>query len=137
MLFSHAGLGKAANHPVQTVDWFDCVKWSNARSQQAGLTPVYYTDAGLTQVYATGDVDAFVCELGGQRVSVADGGGMGEGGAGRVERASGFRGATRFPKARRIIKVIQILQQAVTPTIWGHILVTTQILIRWEHGGRW
>ena len=45
--FVHAGLGKAANHPVQTVDWYDAVKWSNARSQQAGLTPVYYTDAGV------------------------------------------------------------------------------------------
>jgi formylglycine-generating enzyme required for sulfatase activity len=52
--FDHAGSGKAANHPVQTVDWYDCVKWCNARSQQAGLTPVYYTDAGLTQVYTTG-----------------------------------------------------------------------------------
>ena len=49
--FVHAGLGKAANHPVQLVNWYDCVKWSNARSQQAGLTEVYYTDAGLTQVY--------------------------------------------------------------------------------------
>ena len=47
--------GKAANHPVETVDWYDCVKWSNARSQQAGLTPVYYTDAGFTQVYTNGD----------------------------------------------------------------------------------
>ena len=53
--FSHAGVGKAANHPVQTVDWYDCVKWCNARSQQAGLTPVYYTDAGFTQVYTNGD----------------------------------------------------------------------------------
>ena len=35
--FVHAGAGKAANHPVQTVDWFDCVKWCNARSQQAGI----------------------------------------------------------------------------------------------------
>jgi formylglycine-generating enzyme required for sulfatase activity len=43
---------------VQTVNWYDVVKWSNARSQQAGLTPVYYTDAGFTQVYTTGDVDA-------------------------------------------------------------------------------
>ena len=43
---------------MQTVDWYDVVKWSNARSQQAGLTPVYYTDAGLTQVYTNGDVDA-------------------------------------------------------------------------------
>jgi formylglycine-generating enzyme required for sulfatase activity len=54
--FVHAGAGKAANHPVQTVDWYDCVKWSNARSQQAGLTPVYYTDPGLTQVYTNGEV---------------------------------------------------------------------------------
>ena len=58
--FDDAGAGKAANHPVQTVDWYDVVKWSNARSQQAGLTPVYYTDAGLTQVYTTGDVAPYV-----------------------------------------------------------------------------
>jgi formylglycine-generating enzyme required for sulfatase activity len=56
--FAHPGLGKAANHPVQTVDWYDVVKWCNARSQQAGLTPVYYTDAGLTRVYTNGDTDA-------------------------------------------------------------------------------
>jgi formylglycine-generating enzyme len=55
--FVNAGSGKAANHPVQTVDWYDVVKWSNARSQQAGLTPVYYTDAGLTQVYTSGETD--------------------------------------------------------------------------------
>jgi len=55
--FMNAGAGKysAANQPVQTVDWFDCVKWSNARSQQAGLKPVYYTDAGFTQVFTNGD----------------------------------------------------------------------------------
>ena len=40
------------------MDWYDCVKWCNARSQQAGLTPVYYTDAGMTQVYTNGDTDA-------------------------------------------------------------------------------
>jgi formylglycine-generating enzyme required for sulfatase activity len=56
--FDNAGAGKAANHPVQTVNWYDVVKWSNGRSQQAGLTPVYYTDAAFTQVYTTGDVDA-------------------------------------------------------------------------------
>ena len=50
--------GNAADQPVQTVDWYDVVKWCNARSQQAGLTPVYYTDAGLTQVYTNGDTDA-------------------------------------------------------------------------------
>jgi formylglycine-generating enzyme required for sulfatase activity len=53
--FVHAGAGKAANHPVQTVDWYDAVKWSNARSQQEELTPVYYADAGLTQVYTNGE----------------------------------------------------------------------------------
>jgi formylglycine-generating enzyme required for sulfatase activity len=57
--FVHAGAGKAANHPVQTVDWYDTVKWSNARSQQAGRTPVYYTDAGLTQVYTNGEVTVY------------------------------------------------------------------------------
>jgi formylglycine-generating enzyme required for sulfatase activity len=56
--FDDAGAGKAANQPVQTVNWYDCVKWCNARSQEAGLTPVYYTDAGFTQVYKSGDVDA-------------------------------------------------------------------------------
>ena len=56
--FDNAGLGKAANHPVQTVSWYDCVKWCNARSQEAGLTPCYYTDTNLTQMYKTGDVNA-------------------------------------------------------------------------------
>ena len=56
--FVNAGAGNAANQPVQRVDWYDSVKWCNARSQQAGLTPVYYTDAGFTQVYTNGDVDA-------------------------------------------------------------------------------
>ncbi len=58
--FDNAGSGKAANHPVQNVNWYDVVKWSNAHSQQAGLTPVYYTDAGLTQIYTNGDVTPYV-----------------------------------------------------------------------------
>jgi formylglycine-generating enzyme required for sulfatase activity len=56
--FDNSGEAKAGNHPVETLNWYDCVKWCNARSQQAGLTPVYYTDAGLTQVYANGEIDA-------------------------------------------------------------------------------
>jgi formylglycine-generating enzyme required for sulfatase activity len=54
-VFSHAGAGNATNHPVQSVEWYDCVKWCNARSQQAGLAPVYYTDAGFMQVYTNGE----------------------------------------------------------------------------------
>jgi formylglycine-generating enzyme required for sulfatase activity len=50
--------GKGPNYPVELVDWYDCVKWCNARSQQAGLTPVYYTNVGLTRVYTNGDTDA-------------------------------------------------------------------------------
>ncbi len=58
--FDHAGSAKAVNHPEQTVDWYDTVKWCNARSQQAGLTPVYYTDTNLTQVYTNGDIAPYV-----------------------------------------------------------------------------
>lgn len=36
-----AGNGKAADHPVHSVGWFDAVKWCNARSEREGLTPVY------------------------------------------------------------------------------------------------
>ena len=52
-----AGTGKATNHPVHTVSWYDAVKWSNARSQVEGLTPMYYTDAALTLVYTNGDLN--------------------------------------------------------------------------------
>jgi formylglycine-generating enzyme required for sulfatase activity len=55
--FVHSGVngGTGTNYPVETVDWFDCVKWCNARSQQANLTPVYYTDAGFTQAFTNWD----------------------------------------------------------------------------------
>ena len=52
--FDHAGSGKAANHPVQTIDWFDSVKWCNARSEMEGRTPAYYTDPAQTMVYRSG-----------------------------------------------------------------------------------
>ena len=55
--FDYPGLGKASNNPVQTVDWYDCVKWCNARSEMAQLTPCYYTSAGQTTIYRTGDLD--------------------------------------------------------------------------------
>jgi formylglycine-generating enzyme required for sulfatase activity len=57
--FEHAGSGKAPNHPVQTVDWFDAVKWCNARSQQVGLVPVYYADIALTHVFTNGEAPAY------------------------------------------------------------------------------
>jgi formylglycine-generating enzyme required for sulfatase activity len=52
-----AGSGKASNHPVQTIDWYQMVKWCNARSQKEGLTPVYYTNDAQTTIYKTGSVN--------------------------------------------------------------------------------
>jgi formylglycine-generating enzyme required for sulfatase activity len=52
-----AGSGKASNHPVQSITWYQMVKWCNARSQKGGFVPVYYTDDAQTTVYKTGDVN--------------------------------------------------------------------------------
>jgi len=49
--FDNAGSGKAANHPVHTVSWYDCVKWCNARSEMDGRTPCYTVSES---VYKTG-----------------------------------------------------------------------------------
>ncbi|MBN1492115.1 MAG: SUMF1/EgtB/PvdO family nonheme iron enzyme [Phycisphaerae bacterium] len=54
------GASRAGTHPVHTVNWFDCVKWCNARSQKDGRTPCYYTDSALTMVYKTGEVEPYV-----------------------------------------------------------------------------
>ena len=51
------GDGKAANHPVQTVNWYDCVKWCNARSQMEGRPPAYYTSSAQTTVYTNGQIN--------------------------------------------------------------------------------
>lgn len=55
-LYSDAIAGKAPTHPVGMVSWYDGLKWCNARSEQVGREPVYYTDAAFTQVYKTGEV---------------------------------------------------------------------------------
>ena len=52
--FDDVGSGKGASHPVQLIDWYDCVKWCNARSEQEGRVPAYYTSAGQTTVYRSG-----------------------------------------------------------------------------------
>ena len=56
-LYESAGPAKSTNHPVHSVNWYDCVKWCNARSQMEGRTPVYYTNASFTAVYKTGRVN--------------------------------------------------------------------------------
>lgn len=56
--FGYTGGGKAADHPVHTVNWYDCVKWCNARSEKEGLTPAYYTSTSQTPetIYRVGQI---------------------------------------------------------------------------------
>jgi len=44
-----AGAGKATNHPVYNITWYDMVKWCNARSQKEGLTPCYTVSGSIYQ----------------------------------------------------------------------------------------
>jgi formylglycine-generating enzyme len=56
--FDNPGKGLSPKHPVQSVSWYDVVKWCNARSEMGHLTPCYYTGASQTSaaVYRTGVV---------------------------------------------------------------------------------
>ncbi len=104
--FAHAGVGKAANHPVQIVDGFDCLKWCNARSAHQGLRAVYYSDASLTRVGG-----AALCELGGQRLSVAVGSGMGKSNTWRISRSTfsvGHRDLLKFGKLRWRTRFVEL-----------------------------
>ena len=53
------GPGKSARRPVSWVNWYDAVKWCNARSEKAGLTPCYYTgvDKCEAAVYREGSLE--------------------------------------------------------------------------------
>ena len=51
------GDGNGARHPVNTVNWYDCAKWCNARSEKEGLTPVYYTSTAQTTIYRKGETN--------------------------------------------------------------------------------
>jgi formylglycine-generating enzyme required for sulfatase activity len=55
-----AGSGKAANHPVYYISWYEAVKWCNARSRRENLTECY-TVSGVT--YKTGSSDSVVCNF--------------------------------------------------------------------------
>lgn len=48
-----SGGGKASNHPVHTISWFDMVKWCNARSQKEGLTPCYTVSGAVMKTGTT------------------------------------------------------------------------------------
>lgn len=55
--FDNTGSGKGASHPVYAINWYDSVKWCNARSEREGRVPAYYTGAAQTTVYRSGQVD--------------------------------------------------------------------------------
>jgi formylglycine-generating enzyme required for sulfatase activity len=44
------------NNPVTTVNWYDILKWCNARSEMDGLKPVYYTSNKQDIVYRAGQI---------------------------------------------------------------------------------
>ena len=48
----NVGEGHGNDHPVQNVNWYDCVKWCNAKSEMAELDPVYEVKG---QVYRSGE----------------------------------------------------------------------------------
>ena len=53
--FSNVGFGQGAQHPVHTINWYDAIKWCNARSEMEGLTPVY-SQLSQSDVYRASEV---------------------------------------------------------------------------------
>ncbi len=53
------GAGKAADHPVQMVSWYDVIKWANAASEKEGLTPCYQVGGTVVR---TGTSNAVTCD---------------------------------------------------------------------------
>ena len=56
-IFDSAGSAKGTNHPVQSISWYDMVKWCNARSEMRGREPVYFTSGAQTTVYRMGQTN--------------------------------------------------------------------------------
>ena len=52
--FDNEGGSKGMDHPVQKVNWYDCVKWCNARSEMNKREPVYRVGG---EVYRSGQAD--------------------------------------------------------------------------------
>ena len=58
--FDSGAAGKATNHPAQSMDWYDAVRWCNARSEKEGKTPAYYMNARFSVPYRAGQVAPYV-----------------------------------------------------------------------------
>lgn len=57
--FDHPGgsINKPTTHPVNSINYFDAIKWCNAKSVKEGLTPCYYTSVSQTIIYTNGQVN--------------------------------------------------------------------------------
>lgn len=57
--FENRGNAESGDEPVVHVNWYDAVKWCNAKSEKAGLKPCYYAKAPRepANVYKKGQVD--------------------------------------------------------------------------------
>ena len=49
--------GRGPDHPAVGMNWLDAVKWCNARSENEGLTPAYYTGPEQGTAYRAGALD--------------------------------------------------------------------------------
>ncbi len=58
--FDEGSFGKGSSHPACYVNWGDAVIWCNARSEQEGCTPAYYTDTRRTLPYRGGRATIYV-----------------------------------------------------------------------------
>ena len=57
--FQNLGDGAGEDHPVQATNWYDVVKWCNAKSEMEGKEPTYYTtiEQGIEDVFRAGQID--------------------------------------------------------------------------------
>jgi formylglycine-generating enzyme required for sulfatase activity len=54
--FENLGEGVSSRHPVTKVNWYDVVKWTNAKSEKEGLQPFYFKGVArrFSDVYRRG-----------------------------------------------------------------------------------
>lgn len=57
--FKNEGKGSGEKHPVTNVNWYDVVKWCNAKSEKEGLAPCYKVSG---TIYRQGEEDSVSCD---------------------------------------------------------------------------